>query len=1016
MPNSSNHVLAAAMKRICGALLVTFAVCAVAHCLAMGDDQTLAFIRGLQEKGYADVAVEYLNWLKQQPKMPEAVADVFDLEMSKSLRGAAASAFDAKDAERMKTEAQKHLDKFLKEKPDHPEYVAATVSWANFAVDQALQQLRAAQATADKGQQAKLMAEARALLEQARPRYLKAVERYRAHLAAAVSSQPAKASKAGRTRPDSKLSRAEAARRAQLEIDWVDAHFRVGLLDYYVGQTYTDPKADERIKALKSAAEIFDNIWQAYRVNAQGQVSLIGLTAHMWHGKTMEDLGDLRTAEDIYDEVLANADTGAGAAQTGMEPLFAQVAYFRMMIYKRKAQLADFVSEGRAWLAQFKNYARTDGYQGITLETAKAMLELARQGGPDKAKLTQDAREMLTRNSKIPSQYQQGIIMALRGLVKAVAAKPEDIRVFDEAVALGNQSAEGKQWSEAAGYFERAVQIAEDPKVPILKREQRLAEAREAWATSAYRAAYELFDKDKYEESLELASRVVRESKKSAVAAPAAELAVRAAFALYANAPADKKDSARNRLRNYAKGTIDTWPDKPEADGARLLLGQLHWSEGNVQEALKAFENVNPKSERYPVALHMAGHAYWVRYLLEKQKGALGNKEQMEADRQTAFKRLSDSLELQRKAWEPGKPMPQQMVETQLELAEIYFERGQAKEAADLFQPLVDGVKAAKRQGFDLTTMRIFMGAVRAYVSLNDLPKASDAGMVLAELGEDNPQVNAALVQFAAMLDGERRKLEQTAAKPTANPKEVEEAKARIPGLRSVLVNLLKKLSGREHLRAAAMLFVADTSSAVDLTEEAREQYDKFLARVKDDPEFAKEGAKYTTRARTQLIGLLRKQGNPQEAMKRVEELIAAFPNTLDPLVEKGLILQSWAEREPEKYQEAIDHWTLLRNRLQGTKNPAAKGRFYEVVYHLGECLVGQATKLAASDKAAAEAKAKQAEQLLKATLTLSPTLGGKTTLVGEYGVLIDKAIVLQGRTPEPKQPTTTPQAPEASK
>ncbi len=76
---------------------------------------------------------------------------------------------------------------------------------------------------------------------------------------------------------------------------------------------------------------------------------------------------------------------------------------------------------------------------------------------------------------------------------------------------------------------------------------------------------------------------------------------------------------------------------------------------------------------------------------------------------------------------------------------------------------------------------------------------------------------------------------------------------------------------------------------------------------------------------------------------------------------------------------------------------------------HLGECQIAQATKLSESDKTAAAAKAKQAEQLLKSTITLSPTLGGRHSLVGEYRLLIDKAIVLQGRTPDKKPETPAP-------
>lgn len=976
---------------------------------SFGAEQTLAFVRGLQEKGYADVSVEYLKWLRQQPNMPAEIADVFDLEMSKSLRGAANTAFNAEEAQQMTAEAQKYLDKFLKEKPDHPDAVAAMVSWGTFSVDQALQLIRASQGMADKTQQAKQLAEARKLLEEARPRYQNAILKYQERVAkelagVAAASKPVKGT---RGRIESKAEKASAKRRAQIELDWLDARFRLGLIDYYVGQTYTDPKSPDRIKSLKAAAEVFDDIYQANRVNPQGQVSVIGLSCHMWHGKTMEDLGDLQTAEDIYDEVLANADPAAAQSQANLEPLFAQVAYFRMLIFKRKNKPDEFVDEAKQWLQQYRTFVRYEGYQGIALETAKSMLELAEKSpGGEKTKLTAEARELLSRSSKFPSQYQQAMIMLARQGSKTAATDPQEIKVFDEAVALGNESAKLQQWANAITYYDRAVALSKEPG-PRMPKPERVTEVRGEIVKCKYMQAWDLFGKDKYQESLDLSGQIVRDSKDSPVAPAASELAVKAAFGLYSNATPDKREAARDRLIKVAQFTLDNWPGKPEADGVRILLGQVSITMGKADEGMAMFEKVNPRSERYPVALHMLGHNYWVRYLIAKSQPT-AKKEQLAADREKAYKYINDSLEMQRKALEQGKPMPQQMIETQLELADMKFERGEAKAAVELYQPLVDAMKSAKPQTLDLTTLRIFLGAIKAYVAVNDLTKASETGLILAEEGEDNAQVNGELVKVLGAIDGERRKAEQTVANPTSNAKDVAEAKARIPGLRDVLTKLLKKLVTKQQHAPAAMLYIADTSDAVGMTAEAKGLYQKFLDQLKDEA-FAKTGAKYETRARAQLIGLLRKEGNAAEAMNQVEELIKVHPRALEFLLQKGMILQSWAEKDASQYDKTVAHWTDLRNKLQPMKKKPPQ--YYEVVLHLGECLVAQAAQQAESDKAGAAAKAKQAEQLLKSTITLSPTLGGRPSLVGEYNVLIDKAIVLQGRTPDKKPEAPAPAA-----
>ena len=85
-------------------------------------------------------------------------------------------------------------------------------------------------------------------------------------------------------------------------------------------------------------------------------------------------------------------------------------------------------------------------------------------------------------------------------------------------------------------------------------------------------------------------------------------LSVYAALNLYASTPEEpkeKKDAALQRLIKIATFLTNTWPQKPEADDARIALGNSHLVGGRIDEALKVFENVNPKSERYATGLYL---------------------------------------------------------------------------------------------------------------------------------------------------------------------------------------------------------------------------------------------------------------------------------------------------------------------------------------------------------------------------------------------------------------------------
>ena len=129
-----------------------------------------------------------------------------------------------------------------------------------------------------------------------------------------------------------------------------------------------------------------DDVFQQNRDSAVDSLKVIAIRAHTWHGKTAEELGDLQLALDIYDEVLANApDPGEKAPDSGLEPLFAQVEYFRLLILaKQKPQ--EFLSEAASWLQYYRRLRQTDGYQAIALELAKATFALAEDAtGPEKA-------------------------------------------------------------------------------------------------------------------------------------------------------------------------------------------------------------------------------------------------------------------------------------------------------------------------------------------------------------------------------------------------------------------------------------------------------------------------------------------------------------------------------------------------------------------------------------------------------------------------------------------------------
>ena len=615
------------------------------------------------------------------------------------------------------------------------------------------------------------------------------------------------------------------------------------------------------------------------------------------------------------------------------------------------------------------------------------------------------------------SGYQQEAIKLRRDKLGSTT-----VGSFDEAIVEADAAAAERKWDDAVRGYETALQFAAklSPQAQA-KIKDRVKAVREQIAQIKLLLARQLFRENKLPECLE-ALKLVQEKYRETTAAPeASALAVTALFNQFVGVPNDaaskeKKKAAMERVIAAAHLTADNWPGRPEADDARMDLGILYIFCGDTKQALKQFDSVNPKSERYPKALYMGGLTHWQLYFMEKQKRQEGGKfdeKAMAENRKLAEEKIGESYAAQRKTAPPNQPMPELLTKTELLFAEIKLEGGDGKAAAPLFQPLIDAVKA-NRAAFDPPTVqKIFLGGVKSYINAGDLDKAGDVGMLLVELGADSDAVNRELINFAKLLDNQRKKADADLTN-AVGPADQETARARLSAMNDLLGKILTKLANREKMSAASMVWMADTSSKVGLDDAAEKQCNLFLQRVKDDPDFAKKGSgkaaekartMAVTKVRTILIGILVKKQKFDEALNEVQQLIKDQPRALEPKLEKCRLLQAWGEKDPKHFGEALGAWDTLRRQLDAyMKNPkfsaALKKEFYEVVYSEAACVYSEAARLdKAGNKAEAGARALDGEKLLKYALFNSANLDGPDTLA-KYNALMDKFELLQGRKP----------------
>lgn len=289
-------------------------------------------------------------------------------------------------------------------------------------------------------------------------------------------------------------------------------------------------------------------------------------------------------------------------------------------------------------------------------------------------------------------------------------------------------------------------------------------------------------------------------------------------------------------------------------------------------------------------------------------------------------------------------------METQLLLGEILLDAGKSKDAIALMQPLTTSIAGIADATVDPMNLRTLAAAFRAMLAIGDIEGAAKMRDIALTSNDANVAANAVLIQMAGQLQTEWQK--STAAKDR---------------IKAVQIVLLDRLAKRKELPLTQAIFVGDCYSAFADDVKARDVYLQVLERAKT----AKSAgdSQYLPRVRSQLVGLLRKEGKFDLALQQAEELIRLNPRALEPLLEKGRILMAWSEKDPSHLADGVQHFTMLRTLLARMQNRPPE--YFEAVYGAAFCLAAQSRQTGDSQKKT------QAIQLLKSTMILSPNLSG---------------------------------------
>jgi hypothetical protein len=980
------RVLRASVLKLAVSLLPAFAIVSLFGAIfsnsAAAKEPYARFLHALQENGYGDVALEYLDRVEKRDDLPPALRETLDLERSNSYRMAAQNAYDKRQAEQFLADAQTYLDKFLKRHPAHPAAASSILLWGDALFDLGQRSLALARHAADKSQKNQFFGESREYFKQAGERYAEAHKRFLTRF----GQLPPEEAKFDR-KPGAQLS-AAARERQEMEVGVAQSRFKMSLVKYHLALTYEDAKDSTRKKLLKEAAKGFDAIYQQYRIHAEDERCIV---AHLWHGQTLVEMGDEQTAMEVFDEVLVRDN---GASDIAMAPIYTQATFFCYSTLRKQGKLDELVVEGGKWVELHKAWAKFPYYNGVVLELGKAYQAQAEKAtGDAQRKILQKAMILLAEASKIDSPYRSEILLLRRDLLKQMGS--ENVGAA-ELLALGDLALRDNNLADAKQHYEQAQQKALEAKDA-----KGAEEAKRALGRLALRLAQDLFEKKKYGEALDAAKALSQGEAADSNTIGAAELALRAAFFL--GAASSNKEDAYAQLEQVADFVKNKWPGRPVADVARMILAQSRLQKGDMPAALALFGEVKPESSRYPWALFNIGRIEWLRYLEEKKKENGRNEQAMAVAKAKALESLHQCAEAAQKSLAPGKKLAgdenddaaaeahalQLIADAQLLQSEILLEGKEYQKAVELLNPLVEKIKTNTAETGDTPTA-VLVAAIRARLGLEETDKAAELALALLALSEDNAKANAKLATIARLLNDKLKAADAAVIETQGgDPQHLEAATAKRNHLKDRLRKLIEPLGKRKEHSLVDLLFLGSVCFNVDLAEEGGQIYQNLLDRAKEDPAFAQKSEKYLVVARSQLIGVLRSQGKLDEALKQADELMAKNSNALSPKMTRAEILDDLAQQDPKKLEEAIAQWSeirLLLNR-EKTKRP----EYFDVIHKIAKGLYWQ------YERSKDQSKLVTAEQLLKTTLVQYAALSGPD-MVARYNELLKKIEEAKGK------------------
>jgi hypothetical protein len=1030
-----------------------------------------AFLDALRERGYYDVALDYLSTAEKDPAVPAAFKETILYEKGSTLVQGARLQRDSALREKELDDAQKVLNEFIKAKPQHMLAIAARGQIANITMERARNRVEKSQKLTAAEKQP-LLKQARDLYDQSSKTFTSLVDELRTKLKAYPATLDEKTDA-------KKIEERNHYREEFLQAQLLAAHTREDMADTMAkgSKEWTD--------TLTEAAKAYEKLYTDYRTR------IAGLRARMFQARCLQKLGKHKEASTFFNELLANPDT-----PDAFHRLKLQVMPLAVDSWMEQKQYANVVDRPAKMIdAARPSEERSDEMLGMRLAVAKAskayadQLKAKNSKDPEIRKTLTSGRKYVTYLTRFPNEYQdqaRKLLSEFTGVEVESTNRP-DPKTFAEAKDRAKEAIDAMQ---TANLLVKTLpaQIAsvkgtdkpsQDQKADWQKQ---LADARQDATRDQSEAmrfcrlalklagsetdtndvnlirsllCYLLYSDKQFYDAIAVGDFLAHRYPDSSNARQCAKIVLASYVDLYSDSSSDDHDFEADHIVSVADFIVKKWPDQPEAAEALNTLIQFMIRAKKLDQAQHYLDQIPKESEQRGSAELKMGQALWASYLESSKQirdwesgaqpvpeGAdlATQKTQLEELKSKARKTLEDGIERMRKKGDVTRVLATAV----LYLAQIYVDTGEAKKAAALLEdPTIGTLTLAEKNDpaaqDDVVAEETYRTVLRAYISSlgqtgvdakATIDKARRIMDALKKRMLQHPQGQQRLVAtYFGLAQDLKRQMEiaDPAAKKTLS--EGFETFLKEVAADATELNVLNWV-GDTYLAMGESFgtnFKTLTKQAVGYFTKAAETYQKILDKGKSDANFLPP--QMATAIRIKLAKAKKYAGDYKGAADLLESILNASPMVLPAQIEAARLYQDWGgtgkgqerhyidaivgARPDDKKNGRMTFWGWGEIARMTANNPQFKDQFYDARYNLAVCRYQYA--LMQTDEAKRKQLMQAAQNDVSLTAKLFPELGGDEKRK-QYDTLLKNIQKALGERPDglkslqqlPAKPATT--------